>query len=175
LFTKLQFTRYSQNILRPNLCTHGHIWSWTVVHFHRSRVFAIGFKGIKTRWWRVSSFSIAIEYNRALSVPTDNKSEGLSSGELGGFTSKSIFEYVPFLFPLRNSFLIFVQVFHVHPAYSSVNARHCLSHPHKTATKLYFSLSQYLRPWIAKCRHHFYNLLISRRSPKFFCSQFLSC
>jgi len=59
--------------------------------------------------------------------------------------------------------LIFAQVFHLHPVYSSVNARHSLSHPHKTATKLYFSLSQYLRPWIEKCRHHIYKLLISRR------------
>ena len=96
LFTKLQFTRYSQNILRPNLCTHGHIWSWTVAHFRRSRAFAIGFKGLKTRWWRVSSFPIATEYNSDLRVSTDNKSEGLISGELGGFTSKSIFEHVLF-------------------------------------------------------------------------------
>ena len=37
LFTKLKFTRNTQNILRPNQYTHGHIWSWTFAQFHRSR------------------------------------------------------------------------------------------------------------------------------------------
>ena len=38
--------------------------------------------------------------------------------------------------------------------------------------KLYFSLSQCLLHWIAKCRQEIYNLLISRHSPKFSASNF---
>ena len=88
LFTKFQFARNAQNILRPYRGTHGHIWSWTVAHFHRSLTVAIGLTLLKTRRWRVSSFSILTEYARTLSVPTNRESAGLSSGDRGSCISK---------------------------------------------------------------------------------------
>jgi len=66
--------------------------------------------------------------------------------------------------------LLWCSVIYIHPVYSSLNARHYLSYPHKTAAKLWFCLSQYLRPWISKCRHHTYKLMIGRHARKFFCS-----
>ena len=34
---KSQFTINAQNVLHLNPCTHGHVWSWTVAPFQRSR------------------------------------------------------------------------------------------------------------------------------------------
>jgi len=48
-------------------------------HTFRGRgAFANGLTGLKTRWWRVCSFSIATEYTRALSRLTDKKAGSLS-------------------------------------------------------------------------------------------------
>jgi len=132
----IQFTRNAQNILPPinthidtsdsglptNLIGHGAI--------------ANDLTGLKTRCWRFSLFSIATEHTRAISVPTDKKPEGLSQVNVGAIP-KNCLPTCSFSFSfVSNPFLIFFQVFQVHPVYSSLNARHYPSHPHKTASQI---------------------------------------
>ena len=123
--------------------------------------------GLETRWWMVSSFSVATEYARTLSVPTDKKFSGLSSGESGGCTSKQ----------LTNMFFSFF-LWETHSWYLSKYFRYILyillSVPGTTChtdkkqqDNLLRYLSQYLGLWIAKFRHQIYNLLISRKHPIF--------
>jgi len=52
---------------------------------------AYGLRGLKTRWCRVSSFSITTEYTRALSLPTYKKTRRADSGERRGAVPKILF------------------------------------------------------------------------------------
>ena len=137
--------------------------------------------GIKTRCWRASIFSIATEFIRALSIPTDNNLEELSQANVWvrgvGIVLKKLFVKTYYF----HSF-----VWRTHSWYLSNYFRYTLyillSMPDTTwhtqtkhQAKLYFPLSQYLRPWIATCRHQTYKLLISRHILEFFYWKFLSC
>jgi hypothetical protein len=128
-----------------------------------------GLTTLKSRWWRFSSFSIATEYTRTLSLPTCKKTEGLSQANLWA-VPKILLTWIFSFFCVRNSLLIFVQLFYVQSVYFFFNVRHKFHTHRKQQATLYFSLSRYLRPWITKCRHHIYNLLVSRHSPKILCS-----
>jgi hypothetical protein len=111
---------------------------------------------------------------RTLSLPTVKKHEELSQANVGAvhkyrlptciFFILSCEELTPDICPSILGtpciFLMLGTTFHTHT---------------KEQTKFYFSLSQHLHPWIAKCRHQIYNLLISRIQRSFFFSYFLSC
>jgi len=71
LFTKLQFTRYAQNILHL-INKHKDTSDIGLSHtFIGPGAVAIGLTVLKTRWWKDSSFSIANEYTRTLFVTTE--------------------------------------------------------------------------------------------------------
>ena len=82
-------------------------------HFGGPGTVENGMTGIRTRWRNVSSFPIVAEYTRAFKCAHGQKSEELRSGERGGCTSKKLFAniYLFLLLSVRDSLLIFVQVF----------------------------------------------------------------
>ena len=91
---------------------------------------AIGLRGLKTRWWSVCSFSISSEYTKALSVPQIKKPEELSQANVRA-APEILFANMYFsFFCVRNSLFIFVQVFYVHPVYSSLISGNAF-HTHK--------------------------------------------
>jgi len=170
LFTKLQFTRSIQNILRPNQCRPGHIWTWLSHTFIGHGAFAIGLTSLKTRWGRDSSFSTATEYTRTLSVPTKKNlqdwfQESLAAVILNLFANKFFFceDVILNICPSNLGSPRMVFCYSHTPC---IFFSQCQTLPvictHSSSQIILIS-SQYLRPWIAKCRHQAYNILISRQ------------
>jgi len=132
----IQFTRNAQNILPPidtRMDTSDSGLSPTLIG---PGAVANDLTGLKTRCWRFSSFSIATEHTRTISVPTDKKPEGTGQANLRAIPKNCLPTCSFLFFFVSHSLLIFVQVFQVHPVYSSLNARHYPSHPHKTASQI---------------------------------------
>ena len=74
LFVVYQVTihkKNAQNMLHLNECMNGHICSRNVAPFQRFGGCCEWFYRQKMRWWSISSFLIAAEHTRVLSVYTD--------------------------------------------------------------------------------------------------------
>jgi hypothetical protein len=166
---------YAQNIFHPNQYTHGHNWSWTIAHCHRTRADAKVFTGLKTRWWSVPSFSIWTEYTKVLIVHTDKNLKDWIRWTCE-LHLKTFYECVFFHFFLWGNHSWYFFKYFGYTLYILLLLPGTTFHTHtKQQAILFFSFSQYLRLRLAKCRHQIYNLKRSRNTPKSFCSKFVSC
>ena len=90
-----------------------------------------------------------------------------------GLYLKILSQHVIFHSVLWVSHSWYLSNFFMYTLYILLSVPDTTCHTHrKHQSKLHFSFSQYLRPWIATSRHQIYNLLVIRHSPKFFCTQF---
>jgi hypothetical protein len=99
----------------------------------------------------------------------------LSQANVEAVPKNSLPTYIFSFFCVRNTLLILAQVFYVHPIYSSLNARHYLSHPKKRGSKIKLFFISVFTSLDSEMQTPDYNLPISRHSTKFPCPQFLSC
>jgi len=96
-----QFTTDAQNILRLNPSTHGHVWSWTVAPFQRSRGgwewFDKHKKFFEEAFLHYQLDIITLEF---LSIPKDKNPKDRSGVNVGALARK-LWTY----FGVENSFL----------------------------------------------------------------------
>jgi len=72
MFVKLKFTTDSQNVLQLNQGTNGHVWSWPVTPFPRSRSASGWSDRLQNRAGKVSlHFRLTLNTPWVLSVVTD--------------------------------------------------------------------------------------------------------
>jgi hypothetical protein len=67
------------------------------------------------------------------------------------------------------------KILYLHPVYSSLNASHYLSHPHKTASHIILLFFSVFTSLDSGMQTKIYNLKRSRHTPKSFSSKFVSC
>jgi hypothetical protein len=91
LFIKSRFTTNAQNVLYLNHCRHGHVWSWTVAQFQRSRGGYDWFDAHAKCVGELSfHFQLKAVYANVFTCLHRQNSKGLRSGGRGRCTWKTV-------------------------------------------------------------------------------------